>query len=59
VTTYQLRPRGTMSQSKWRRLVKWSPAYVAEAKERAKAGFVYNHPHSNPRPIARGEGWPK
>lgn len=59
IEMYRTRPRGTMSLSKFRRLRKWSPAYVAEAKQRAKAGFFYNHPHSHPKQTPRGAGWPK
>jgi len=54
--------RGTMSQSKWRRLRKWTQEYIAEAKQRAtntRTGFYWNHPRSNPKPTPRGAGWPK
>lgn len=50
--------RGTMSQSKWRRLSPFSVAHMNEAKKRTGFMFYANHPHSNPKPTPRGEGWP-
>jgi hypothetical protein len=38
-----------MSRSKWRKLRRFSSAYIAEAKARAGKGFTRGHPRHKPK----------